>query len=88
MRSTLLSFERRATYLAAVALLGTTFLAACDDSRPTEPVHTAAAPSKPSDARYISTGTLMEGSRHQLEADRRRGVPDQRRPWQDPVGHA
>ena len=52
MRSTLLSFERRASRFAAVALLGTTFLAACDDSRPTEPVRTAAAPAKHSDARY------------------------------------
>lgn len=59
MRSTLLSFERRATSLAAIALLGCTLLVACDDSRPTEPTHTAPAPTKPSDARYISTGTLI-----------------------------
>lgn len=59
MRSTLLSFERRASRFAAVALVGATFVAACDDSRPTAPVATAAAPTKPSDARYVSTGTLV-----------------------------
>jgi len=59
MRFTLHSFDGRASRFAAAVLLGTTLLAACDEDRPTEPVPTAAAPTKPSDARYLNTGTLI-----------------------------
>jgi hypothetical protein len=59
MRSTLLFFGARATRFAAAALLGTTFVTACDDQRPTEPIPTAAAPTKPSDARLGSYGVLV-----------------------------
>ena len=59
MSSMLLSFERHASRFAAVALLGMTLVTACDDDRPTAPAPTAAAPTTPSSARYISTGIIV-----------------------------
>lgn len=58
MRSILLSFERHAGRVAAVALLGTSLVAACNEDRAVEPTAPIPAPSAPSASRLVTTGTL------------------------------
>ena len=58
MHSILLSFERRAARAAALALLGSTFVAACDDDRASDPISPTPPTSPSSIVRTVSTGTL------------------------------
>jgi len=59
MRSTLLSFERHASRFAAAALLGTAVTAPAWAESKGAPAPTVAAPTKPSEARYLPTGILI-----------------------------
>src|SRR5687767_12295176 len=58
MKSILLAFERRAGRAATLALLGTTLVAACDDTRAADPISPTPPTSPSSIVRYVSTGAL------------------------------
>jgi len=57
MRSTARSFARRAGWLAVTVVLGTAFLAACDEDRAAEPVAPAAPAMPPNRSLYLAVST-------------------------------